>query len=132
MAIASNEKALRTAIECKENDELQDNKKYKNYSPDEMKELAEEEAICEACETMLQDGSLFEELVRENPEQANKLLQAIRKVINSIKSFFKTHGKYARSEISRYIVCGKRKNRTSWELIPRRLRKCALPYWFYN
>lgn len=85
-------------------EELQDNKKYKDYSPDEMKELAEEEAICEACESMLQDGSLFEELVRENPEQANKLLQAIRKVINSIKSFFKTHGKYARSKQGKALL----------------------------
>lgn len=71
--------------------------KYADLTYDEMTDRSEEETIAEACETMLEDGTLLQELIENHPEQAKGLKAAIQKVINSIRDFFKKHGKYART-----------------------------------
>ncbi len=75
-------------------DELVDDKKKKilknhpnadNMSEEELAHLADTEVIADACETMLKNSKIFEDIAQGNPSLAQKIKNALRNFINRLK-----------------------------------------------
>lgn len=72
--------------------------KYKNLNTEELHRLADSEAIADCCETMLQNSKLFENLINENRNFAQKLIDAIKKAIAELRAYFKDNDLQAKTE----------------------------------
>lgn len=66
---------------------IEKNNKYKSLTEDEKLNLAEEEAVAEACEIMLKNTSIFDTLVSENKNLAQRILDSLKAFIKHLQEF---------------------------------------------
>lgn len=84
--------------------ELRHNDKYKGIGTDELYRLADTEALADCCETMLQNSKLLEKLAAEDYNLAEKLINAIKKAIESLRNFFKDNPLEAKTEYGQALL----------------------------
>jgi len=93
-ALGTTDKKFSELVDKKFN-ELKSNGKYKNLTDKELTELADEEVVCDSCETMLQGNTkFFENLYNKDKNLAKKFIEAIKSLIKAIKSYI-TGSKHA-------------------------------------
>lgn len=66
---------------------IEKNNKYKSLTEDEKLNLAEEEAVAEACEIMLKNTSIFDTLISENKNLAQRILDSLKAFIKHLQEF---------------------------------------------
>lgn len=64
---------------------LRNQSNAKNMSEEKLAYLADTEVIADACETMLKNSKIFEDIAQGNPSLAQKIKNALRNFINRIK-----------------------------------------------
>lgn len=64
---------------------LKNHPNAKNMSEEKLALLADTEVIADACETMLKDSKIFEDIAQGNPSLAQKIKNALRNFINRLK-----------------------------------------------
>lgn len=102
-ALGTTEKNFKTLVEKKFN-QFRSNKRYDRMTDKELTELADEEVICDSCETMLQGNSgFFENLYRKDKNLAKKFVDAIKNLVEKIKAFV-TARKHANTEYGKALL----------------------------
>ena len=72
-------------VEDKRKKILKNHPNAKNMSEEKLALLADTEVIADACETMLKDSKIFEDIAQGNPSLAQKIKNALRNFINRLK-----------------------------------------------
>ena len=102
-ALGTTEKDFKTLVEKKFN-QLRDNERYDRMTDKELMELADEEVICDSCETMLQGNTgFFEKLYKKDKSLARIFVDAIKNLVEKIKAFV-TGRKHANTKYGKALL----------------------------
>jgi len=102
-ALGTTDKKFSELVDKKFN-ELKSNGKYKNLTDKELTELADEEVVCDSCETMLQGNTkFFENLYNKDKSLAKKFIEAIKSLVKAIKSYI-TGSKHANTAYGKALL----------------------------